>query len=155
VQLLSYLRTHKVARYVGRLLAICGVILAAAIVSTLTVDLGPRVRQLAEREGSRRIERPIHIDRLAIHLLRGRVLAEGVTIDGVRADDRPFFTADRISVSLDWAKALAARPEFVVTSVELTDWNMLVVKGAGCHNFPKFSNNDPSGRPPGHTSRSS
>ena len=52
---------------------VCGVILAVAIVSTLTIDLGPGVRRLAEREGSRRIERPIHIGGLAIHLLRGRV----------------------------------------------------------------------------------
>ena len=69
--MISWLRTHKATRYIGRVLAICGVILAVTIVSTVTVDLGPAVRRLAEREGSRRIARPIHIDRLSIHLLRG------------------------------------------------------------------------------------
>lgn len=124
------------------------VLLAVAVVSTLTVDLGPSVRALAEREGARRIERPLHIGRLGIHLLRGRVVVEQLQIDGVRPGDRPFFVADRLSVSLDWSKVLRPTPEFVITSVELTDWTMLVEKWSGGHNFIKLGGSEPA-RPPG------
>jgi hypothetical protein len=137
-QVLSRLRGHALVNYVGLTLAALVVILATAIVATLTIDLGPAVRELAEREGGRRIERPLHIGRLSIHLLRGRVVVEDITIDGRRPGDRPFFTAAQLSVALDWRKALAARPEFVVTGVELTDWRMLVEKHADGHNFPKI-----------------
>ena len=94
LKFLTRLRTHTATRYTLRAAAITVVLLAATVVSTLTVDLGPAVKQLAEREGSRRIERPVRIGRLAIHLLRGRVVLEDVFIDGVSAGDRPFFTAE-------------------------------------------------------------
>jgi len=140
------LRTHAVTRYALRAAAITVVLLAAAIVSTLTVDLGPAVRALAEREGARRIDRPVRIGRLAIHLLRGRVVLENVVIDGLSAGDRPFFSADRLSLSLNWSRVIGPRPEFVITSVELTDWQMLVEKWpGGKHNFPRLNNPAPQG----------
>src|SRR5688500_5197390 len=117
-------------------------ILAAAVVSTLTIDLGPAARAFAEREGSKRLNRPVHVGRLSIHVLRGRVLLEDFSIDGRAAGDRPFFTAQRLSVSLDWSKAVARRPEFVVTSVELVNWQMLVEEWRDGHSFPKFTRND-------------
>lgn len=145
---LTRLRTHAATRYAVRTVAAAAVLLAAAVVSTLTLDLGPRVRALAEREGSKRIERPVAIGRLSIHLLRGRVVLEDLMIGGLDPGDRPFFTAERLSISLDWSKAMAAKPEFIVTSVELTDWEMLVEKWPGRHNFPKIKSDD-SGKPPG------
>src|SRR5204863_1984671 len=88
----------------------------------------------------------IHIGRLSIHVLTGRFLVEDVTIDGLHKGDRPFFTAKRISVSIDWATAMRRRPEFLITSVEMTDWQMLVEKWANGHNFPKFTrDNEPEG----------
>ncbi len=114
-------------------------ILAASIVSTLTVDLGPAVRARAELEGSRYLERPIHIGRIGIHLLRGRVLVEGLQIDGRRPGERPFFVADRLSVSIDWSRLFARRPDITLSSVELTDWRMLVEDGPAGHSFPRFT----------------
>ncbi|MBM3772218.1 MAG: hypothetical protein FJW27_13240 [Acidimicrobiia bacterium] len=146
---LSALRAHIVTRLLGRAMAGAAVVLAVSAVSTLTIDLGPSVRALAEREGSARIARPIHIGRLGIHLLRGRVLIEELTIDGVRPDDRPFLVAKQLSVALDWSKALRARPDLIITSVELTDWQMLVEKWPGGHNFIKLptTNRPPSEGP--------
>jgi hypothetical protein len=148
LKFLTRLRTHAAARYAIRAVAAIAVLLAAAVVSTFTIDLGPRVRALAEREGSKRIERAVEIGRLSIHLLRGRVVLEDLRIAGIQPGDRPFFTAARLSVSLDWSRAIAAQPEFIVTSVELTDWQMLVEKWPGRHNFPKIKVDD-SGKPPG------
>ncbi len=129
-------RAHRVPRYAGLALAITATVLAATVVSTLTVDLGPRLRALAEREGSRRLERPIAIGRLGIHVARGRVVVEDLVIAGRREGDRPFFTAKHLSLSLDWSTALRRVPELTITSVEMTDWEMLVEEGAGGHSFP-------------------
>ncbi len=145
----SRLRSHWVTKFVVRTAGVAAVLLAVAVVSTLTIDLGPAVRGLAEREGSRRIDRPLHIGRIGIHLLRGRVLVEDIVIEGLTAGDRPFFVGKQISMSLDWSKAVARRPEFIITSVEMTDWEMLVEKWpGGRHNFIKVNNSQP-GAPPG------
>lgn len=140
----------RAVRYAGLGTATLGVLLAVAIVGTLTIDLGPAVRGLAERAGSKRIERPLHIGRLSIHLLSGRVIVDHLTIDGLHTGDRPFFTARQISVSLDWSTVLRRKPEFIITSVEMTDWRMLVERwGDDIHNFPKIKSDDtkPGGPP--------
>ncbi|MBI4486550.1 MAG: hypothetical protein HY655_11120, partial [Acidobacteria bacterium] len=129
---------HPAIRWASLVLAFVVGILAAVIVASLTVDLGPRVHAIAEREASKRIERPLHIGRLGIHLLRGRVVVEDLLIEGVNAGDRPFFTAKRLSISLDWSAVMQRRPEFIVTSVEMTDWRMLVEKWKDKHNFVKI-----------------
>ena len=89
----------------------------------------------------------MHIGGLSIRLLTGKVLVENLTIDGLHPGDRPFFTAKRIEVGLDWLPAFARKPDITISSVEMTDWQMLVEKWAGAHNFPRFNHND--GRPPG------
>ena len=132
-----------VRRYVKIGLSAAAVILAVAIVGSLTVDLGPHVRELGERAGSKQIERPLHIGRLSIHLLTGRVVVEDLTIDGLHAGDRPFFTARHLTLSLDWSTAFRTHPEFTITAVEMTDWNMLVEKWDDEHNFPKFTRDQP------------
>jgi hypothetical protein len=135
---------HRVFRYVGLTMAVSAAILAVAVVSTLTIDLGPRLKGLAEREGSRRISRDVRIGRLGLHVARGRVVIEDLSIDGRRPGDKPFFTAGRLSLSLDWSTALRRRPEFNVTSVELTDWHMLVEQWPDGHSFPRLIRRDAS-----------
>src|SRR5262245_59604835 len=110
-------RVRKTLKYVGLAVVVALVLLLAAVAATLTVDLGPTARTYAERAGSDWLKRPVHIGGLAIHIARGRVLVEDVAIGGIHPEDRPFFTASRISVSLDWAHALRRRPEFIITSV--------------------------------------
>ena len=130
---------NNVLRYVSLALMLAIAILAATVVSTLTVDIGPYFRGLVESEGSKALKRPIHIGALKVHVLSGRVLVEDFSIGGLQPTDRPFFTAKRLSVSVDWSTALRRRPEFTITSVELTDWQMLVEKRGDRHSFPKFT----------------
>ena len=117
-------------------------LLAAAVVVSLTIDLGPSVRGLAERRGSEYLERPIHIGSLSIHVLTGRVIVENLAIDGLHDGDRPFFTAKRIAVALDWLPALARKPDITISGVEMTDWQMLIEKWENAHNFPRFTRDD-------------
>ena len=145
--LIRRLRGHAVLRYIAFCLTFVVALVAAAIVASLTIDLGPSIRELAERQGSAYIERPIHIGALRIRLLTGKVLVENLRIDGFRPGDRPFFTAKQIAVSLDWLPAIARRPDISIASVEMTDWNMLVERWDGGHNFPRFTRDD--GKPPG------
>ena len=130
---------RRVIRYAGFGGMAIIALLAGAIVTSLTIDLGPAVRERAEIAGGNYIERPLHIGRLSIHVLTGRFIVEDIKIDGLLVGDRPFFTAKQVAVSLDWSTAFRREPEFLVTSVELTDWQMLVEKWDGKHNFPKFT----------------
>jgi cation transport ATPase len=87
VKVLQRFRNRTGVRYVSRVLAAAVAVLAAVIVLTLTIDLGPYARQYAERAGSDSLERPVHIGSLSIHVLSGRVLVDDVRIDGVREGD--------------------------------------------------------------------
>ena len=139
------LRGNRVLRYAGFSLTMLVALLAAAIVVSVTIDLGPSVKGLAEREGSKYIERPLHIGTLRIHLFTGRFLVENVTIDGLHPGDRPFFTAKQLAVGLDWLPAISRRPDITITSVEMTDWQMLVEKWEDVHNFPRVTRDNPPG----------
>jgi hypothetical protein len=147
VNVFKRLRGHRLVRYLSLCLTIIVALLAAAIVTSVTIDLGPVVRARAEDAGSKYIERPLHIGALRIRLLTGKVLVEGLTIDGLHPGDRPFFSAREIAVALDWVPAFNRRPDITISSVEMTDWQMLVEKWDGAHNFPRFSHDD--GKPPG------
>jgi hypothetical protein len=141
--LASRVREHRAVVFSARSIKLTLAILAAAIVASLTIDLGPSVRLLAERQASRQIKRPVHIGRLAIHVLRGSVVVEDFSIEGLSPSDRPFFTAKHLELGLDWLGVFRRRPDFTITSVQMTDWQMLVEKWDGRSNFPKFSSDTP------------
>ncbi len=147
MSLLSRLRSLRFLRYVGIAVATTIAILAIAIFVSLRIDLGPSIRELAERQGANQIKRPIHIGGLSIRVARGRFEVDDFSIEGLRPDQRPFFVAKKLSISLDWAKAFQRKPEFIVTSVELSDWQMLVEKWPGEDNFVRIRRN--TARPPG------
>ncbi len=117
---------------------VAAAVLAVVIVATLTVDLGPAARKYAEDAGSKRLKRPIHIGRLSLHILTGRFIVEDLSIEGLRPTDRPFFTAKRLAIAMDWSSV--RRRDIAIASVEMADWQMLVEKWEDRHNFPKFSN---------------
>jgi len=133
---LSKERARKILRYVGLALTIFVAMLAAGVVSSVTIDLGPSLRRLAEREGSRRIDRPIHIGRLSIRLARGRFVIDHLVIAGLHPGDRPFFTANRLEVSIDWSTLL--RREVTIDDVEMRGWTMRVEKWADTQSFPRL-----------------
>ena len=111
---------------------------AAAFVSFVSVDLGPALRSRAEEAASTQIERPVHMDKLSIHLLTGRFVVEDVVIEGLAPDDRPFLTCERIFVSISWGALLGG--EFLIDSVDMTDFEMLVESFPDDrHSFPNFA----------------
>jgi hypothetical protein len=121
-----------------RILMITATLLAVAIVTTLTVDLGPGVRGLAERAGANYLKRDFTIGRLSIRLITGQFSVEQLRIGGLAAADRPFLTADRILVSINFAAL--AHGEVLVESVTMTGWRMVVETWPnGRHSFPKFT----------------
>jgi hypothetical protein len=147
VSIFTRLRRFTPVRLAGRTVTIAVALLAAAIVSSLTIDLGPAVRSWAERVASNQLKRPIHIGRLSIHVLSGRVIVEDFSIDGLRPADRPFFSAKRLAVALDWSTLV--RKDITIETVDMTDWQMLVERWDDRHNFPKFTsgNEDEPDRP--------
>ena len=85
------------------------ILLAVALVTTITVDLGPAVRGLAERAGSSYLKRDLTIGRLSIRLLNGAFVVENLRIGGLQPADRPFLTARTIEVSMSFARAAPSR----------------------------------------------
>jgi translocation-and-assembly-module (TAM) inner membrane subunit TamB-like protein len=147
VKRLARLRRHKVVR-VGKLaVSIAAVLLSTAVVTTLTVDLGPSLRGLAESQGSRYMKRTLHIGTLQVRLINGHFEIGDLVIEGLQPTDRPFFTAKRLSLAIDWSRIISPQPEVLITSVEMADWQMLVERFKGGDNFPKFRNTDTPGRP--------
>jgi translocation-and-assembly-module (TAM) inner membrane subunit TamB-like protein len=147
VKLLERFRTHKAVRSLTLALTVLAAIVAVAIVVSITVDLGPLAKPYAEKYGSRFIERGLHLGSLQIRLYSGRIVIQDLIIDGVHPGDRPFFSAKRLSFQLDWTPAFAWRPDFTISSVELTDWAMLVEKWPNQHNFPRIRRGDSNNGP--------
>ena len=89
-------REYKAYRYFRLTLSIAAAILAATIVSTLTVDLGPALRARAEQAASARLERGVRIGELHVHVFTGRfaILADDERVRvfrkplELRVDDR-------------------------------------------------------------------
>jgi len=139
-------RKRRVRRLLLRLLAIVVAVGAALLVSFFTIDLGPLLRERAEREGSRFIERPMRIGRLSAKLTPGEFLVEDLVIDGLTPTDRPFLKAKRITVKLPWWTVFSR--QLVIESVVMTDWDMVMeTYPGGRHNFPKFTRRTRSERP--------
>jgi hypothetical protein len=137
-------RSRRLRRVAARLIGVLVAIVAAALVTVLTVDLGPWVHDLAERQGSNYLKRPMHIGRLEATLRTGIFVVEDLVIEGLTPQDRPFLTAKKITVVLPWWTALSRA--LVIESVEMTDWNMVIETFPnGRHNLPKLT---PERRPP-------
>ena len=127
----------KFRRYAGRLVIAAVALIAAVLVSVVTVDLGPAVRAQAERAASTQLDRPVHIGRLGTYLLPGRFLVEDLVIEGLSPRDEPFFTADQIVVSTSWLALL--RGEILVDDVEIGPWRMVAESFQdGRQSFPRF-----------------
>ena len=116
------------------------------LVSLLTVDLGPSLRQRAEREASNQIQRPMRIGRLSARMLPGVFVVEDVVIEGLNPQDRPFLTAKKITVRLPWWTAFTRK--LTIESIDMTDWRMLVETFPNNrHNFPRFTRTRSSSGP--------
>ena len=131
-------RRRRVGRWALRLLAVVVALAAGAIVTFFSVDVGPYLKDVAEREGSKYLERPMHIARLSAKFTPGEFLVEDLVIEGREPGDRPFMKAKQITVKLPWWSIFTR--ELVIESVVLSDWEMVVESWpGGRHNFPKVT----------------
>jgi hypothetical protein len=129
--------TQKTRRIVRRVVATAAVILAVAFVTTITIDLGPALRELAERQGTNYLQRPLHIGRLSVRLWNGKYQVDDLIIDGLTATSPPFLSAKRITVSMPWDTLFNRRVVF--DAIDMTDWKMFVeLLPDGRNSFPNF-----------------
>ena len=134
--------TQKTRRVIRRVVVTCAVMLAVTCVATLSVDLGPALKARAEAAGSEYMGRPMHIGRLSVHLWLGRFVVEGLVIEGLEPDSRPFLIADRLTISMPWSTLVDRRVVF--DAIEMTGWRMFVETFAdGSHSFPRFTSTTP------------
>ncbi|MGH9313329.1 MAG: translocation/assembly module TamB domain-containing protein [Vicinamibacterales bacterium] len=124
-------------RRATRPLALIAAILAAFLIATFTIDLGPALRGRAERAATSYLKRDVRIGRLYARLIPGRFGVEDLVISGLEPGHRPFLTAKRIDVELPWWSAFSG--EILIRSVTMTDWKMVIETFPGNrHNFPRF-----------------
>src|SRR4029079_9878482 len=117
-----------------RLLGVVVAILAAAIVTSMTIDLGPALKKRAEDAVSKYLDRPMHMGSLGIHLGRGAFEIHDFVIEGLAPTDRPFLTARKLWVYCPWWTVFTH--ELIVDTVDMTDWDMLVEQFPnGKHSF--------------------
>ena len=135
---------RAVGRAVLRFFSILAILLAVAIITTMSVDLGPALRARAAKAGGNYLKREMGIGRLSVRLLTGTFIVEDLLIGGLHPGDRPFLTAQRIDISLPLS-ALIHR-EVLFESVRMTGWRMAVETWPnGEHSFPKFTRDGPTG----------
>ncbi len=118
-------------------------LVAGVVVTVFTVDLGPSLVARAEREGSKYLERPMHIGRLSAKITPGVFVVEDLVIEGLQPADRPFLKAKKIEVVVPWWTIFSRR--LIINSVEMTDWEMVIEAWPrsaafpnGRHSFPRF-----------------
>jgi hypothetical protein len=117
-------RWRRLRRVVRGVVWTVALVVAVAFVTFFSIDLGPSLRGLAERQAANYLKRDFKIGKLSIRLLTGDFVLEQVRIGGVSPGDRAFFTAGRITVDMPWWSIFTR--ELIVEGVEVRDWRMLV-----------------------------
>ena len=116
-------------------LALVVALIAAGIVTFLTIDVGPYLTKRAEDAGSKYLDRPMHIGKLSMVLRTGAFQVDDLVIEGLKPTDRPFLRARRIFVNLPWWTFFTH--QLIVENVDMSGWDMLVEQFPGRHNFPR------------------
>ncbi len=137
-KILSHPRTLTARTIVRRTFTVASVILAVRVVLSVTMDLGPALRERAEREGSNYLKRSMHIGELSVRLWDGAYVVRDLQIDGLTPTSRPWLTAREIVVRMPNRRSLFSR-QIILDSIEMTDWKMYVeMTPDGRHSFPDF-----------------
>jgi hypothetical protein len=133
-------------------LGILVAIVAALIVTFVSIDLGPGVRKQAEHGASVWLDRPTHIGKLQVRLLTGTFEVDDLVIEGLKPTDRPFMTAKRVFVNFPWWTYFTHK--LVIENVDMEGWDMLVEQFPnGKHNFPRVKGPPPDPKKPKKPSR--
>jgi hypothetical protein len=125
-------------RYLLHAGALVTAIVAALIVTFFSVDIGQfrGLKDRAEREGSKWLDRPMTIGRIRALVRPGSFEFDDVVIQGLSPTDRPFMRIRKITVSIPWWTIF--NRELIIESVALSDWEMYVESfPGGRHNFPR------------------
>ncbi len=128
-------------------------VIATVIVMFFTVDIGNitiggrSLKSLAEKQGTKFLEREMTIDRIVAYVTPGKFAFEGVTIKGPYPNARPFFEAKRIVVNVPWWTLFNKQLHIDVT---LSGWRMVVQQWPdGQAHLPKLTPKGPgSPNPP-------
>ena len=137
--------TQRTRVIVRRAVATLAVALAVTVVTSVTVDLGPSLKGQAETQGSKFIERPMHIGRLSIRLWNGQFELDDLVIEGVSPQSPPFFSVKKLRVGLQWASLVSRR--VVISSIDMDGWSMFMEQFPdGRNSFPSFGRNRPRGQ---------
>ena len=123
-RLVSHPVTQGTRRITRRTVVTCAVILAVVLATSVTVNLGPSLKNLAEKQGSNLMKRPIHIGRLGVWLGGGQFQLDDFVIEGLTPQSPPFLTVKSLRVGLSWFPLLNRR--VVLSSIEMDGWNMVV-----------------------------
>jgi hypothetical protein len=131
-----------VLRHSKRAAVLALALVAAGIVTSFSVDVGPLARTFAESAATSAMRRPMHIGALSVRLFGGRFVLHDVVIEGLAPGDAPFFEAREIVVSMPLWSLL--RGELVVERVEISDWRAAVETWPGDRsNLPKLRSDTP------------
>ena len=140
----ALVRSVAIRRWGRRVLGVGLAVVAGLLVTALSIDLGPQLKGLAEREGSKYLERPLHIGRIRALIGRGEFEFTDVVIESPKAEDVPFLRAANIRVSVPWWTVF--RRALVVDHVHVTGLNVNIVSWPNdVNNLPKFGH--PGGKP--------
>jgi hypothetical protein len=131
-------RRAGLGRWGLRLLALVVAVVSGLIVTFFSIDLGPRVKGLAEREGTKFLERPLHIGGVRALAGRGEFEFTDITIEGLTPDARPFLYAKRVRVSIPWWTAFSRN--LIIDRIQMTGWRATIETWPGDkHNLPKLT----------------
>ncbi|HZI80239.1 MAG TPA: translocation/assembly module TamB domain-containing protein [Vicinamibacterales bacterium] len=145
VAVFSHPLTQRTRVIWRRTVATLAVAVAVAVVTAVRVDLGPALKNLAETQGSRFVERPMHIGRLSVRLWNGQFELDDFVIEGLTPQSPPFLTVKRLRVGLQWGPLFARR--VVLSSIDMDGWAMFMEQFPdGKNSFPGFSRGRPRGR---------
>jgi hypothetical protein len=129
-----------------RVLALAVAFFAGVFVTIFSIDLGPRLVGLAEREGSKYLERPLHIGAIRAFVGVGDFELTNVVIEGLKPADRPFLNAQTIRVKVPWWTVF--RRDLIIESIRMANWQATIESWPGdVNNLPRFKPRKSSGRP--------
>ena len=127
------------------MLLLLAALIAVGLLSFFSIDLGPAVRERAEREGTNYLKRPMHIGKLTAMLWPGRFELHDVVIEGVSKTDEPFLFAKKIAVSVTWRTLISKE---IYVDVDMSDWTMAIEKWEGRpSSIPKLTPDNPGTGP--------
>jgi len=142
---LTHPLTQRTRVIVRRVIATLAVVVAVAVVTGVTIDLGPALKLQAETQGSRFIERPMRIGRLSVRLWNGQFELDDFVIEGLSPQSPPFLTVKRLRIGMPWSTLVSRR--IVLSSIDMDEWNMFVEQlPDGKTSFPGFGRGRPRGR---------